>query len=170
MVSDKSHKENLKLRFSRSLRIQLKIRNVSCFFFLFIPQKARICEERRSSVRGTEMAQEVIFEIFTRRNSQNGTESFDMPLHMIENDGYGPSQDRVKFLNNFSYCHNVFFGSFLNRSKGEPLLRKWLLILIGRMWDGYPAAVEHANRGNYIQNILDFVKEDEDPEVRVNTI
>ena len=58
----------------------------------------------------------------------------------------------------------------MNRSKGEPLLRKWLLILIGRMWDGYPAAVEHANRGNYIQNILDFVKEDEDPEVRVNTI
>ena len=38
------------------------------------------------------------------------------------------------------------------------------------MWDGYPAAVEHANRGNYIQNILDFVKEDEDPEVRAAAI
>ena len=115
------------------------------------------------------MAQEVIFEIFTRRNSQNGTESFDMPLHMIENDGYGPSQDRVKFKM-ISHIITMIFWSFLNRLKGEPLLRKWLLILIGRMWDGYPAAVEHANRGNYIQNILDFVKEDEDPEVRVNTI
>ena len=115
------------------------------------------------------MAQEVIFEIFTRRNSQNGTESFDMPLHMIENDGYGPSQDRVKFKM-ISHIMTVIFWSFFNRLKGEPLLRKWLLILIGRMWDGYPAAVEHANRGNYIQNILDFVKEDEDPEVRVNTI
>lgn len=58
------------------------------------------------------MAQEVIFEIFTRRNSQNGTESFDMPLHMIENDGYGPSQARVKFKMTSHIITDFFFGIF----------------------------------------------------------
>lgn len=95
-------------------------------------------------------AQKDIFEIFSRRDGTNSTgattpESFTLPLFLIESDGYGPNQ-------------------------GDSLLRKWLLILIGRMWDDFPEAIFHAHRGGYIENVIAFAKEDEDPEVRTAAI
>jgi hypothetical protein len=43
-------------------------------------------------------------------------------------------------------------------NEGDSLLRKWILILIGRMWDSFPEAFLHAKRGDYIQNVIAFAK------------
>ena len=54
--------------------------------------------------------------------------------------------------------------------QGDPLFRKWLLILIGRMWDDFEPCFSYCDKANYIEGIIEFAKEDKDPEVRAAAI
>ena len=58
----------------------------------------------------------------------------------------------------------------LNERHHDALLRKWLLILVGRMWDDHDACYKKAERSNYIETVLEFAKTDPDPEVRAAAI
>jgi hypothetical protein len=82
--------------------------------------------------------------MFTKnQNSNNGLPSpdylYNLPLFLLNDDGYPPNT-------------------------GDPLLRKWLLILTGRIWEDYPYAFQRAFRGDYVEPIImDFLREDKDP-------
>ena len=58
----------------------------------------------------------------------------------------------------------------LNEKNTDPVLRKWLLILIGRMWDDHEECYKLCERCNYIETVIEFAKTDPDPEVRAAAI
>lgn len=78
----------------------------------------------------------------------------------------------------YDYCFKVkreyisddFVYELLNEKCKDPVLRKWILVLIGRMWDDHQECYKMSERCNYIETVIEFAKQDEDPEVRAAAI
>lgn len=112
---------------------------------------ARICEEKGTPSDPNHEAKEDVYLMFTvNQSSTSGLPSpdylYNLPLFLLNDDGYRPNQ-------------------------GDPLLRKWLLILTGRIWEDYPDAFQRAFRGDHVEtSIMDFIRGDEDPLVRAAAV